>query len=127
MSVMEKSHLAKDHSVEQQEDLNGIDNLGEACFGEQNHQYEVKANRHLGCVQNFVIRKMIKIKEEVQTKDLKVQAKIIEIKEKRKKGPSDGTEERQAAKRQRRLDAREAVLARPMPEGKMTTLSTYVP
>jgi hypothetical protein len=58
----------------------------------------------------------------VQIKDEKVQAKIIEIKEKRKKAPSDENEARQAAKKQRRLDARVKVLASPAPEGRMTTL-----
>jgi uncharacterized FAD-dependent dehydrogenase len=121
MSVMTKSHLAEDHSVEKMEDLGGMGDLGED-FGERNHQDEAKADRHLGCVSNFAIRENIKSKEEVQTKDLKVQAKIVEIQEKRKRVPLEGTEARQAAKRQRRLDAREVVLARPAPVGKMTTL-----
>jgi hypothetical protein len=103
------------------EDLGGISDLIED-FGEQNHQDEAKADRHLGCVQNILSREMIKSKEEVQTKDLKVQATIIEIKEKWKKGPSDGTEVRQAAKKQRQLNTREDVLARPTPVGKMNTL-----
>jgi hypothetical protein len=100
MSVTTKSHLVEDHSVEQQEALDGIGNLGQD-FGEQNHQDESKADRRLGCVQNFARRETIKSKEEVQTKDQKVQGKIIEIKEKRKGGPSNGTEARQAAKKQR--------------------------
>ena len=88
----------------------------------RNHQDQAKADRRLGCVQNFVTRETIKSKEEVQTKDQKVQAKIIEMKAKRKRGHSEGNEACQAAKRQRRLDAREEVLAAPAPEGKMTTL-----
>jgi hypothetical protein len=52
MSVTTKSHLAEDHSVEQQEDLDGIGDLGED-FGERNHQDEAKADRHLGCVRNL--------------------------------------------------------------------------
>ena len=58
----------------------------------------------------------------MQIKSEKVQAKIVEIKEKRKKGPSDANEVRQAAKKQRRMDARAEVLAFPAPEGRMTTL-----
>jgi hypothetical protein len=121
MSVTTKSHLAEDHSVEQQEDLDGIGDLGED-FGERNHQDEAKADRRLGCVRNFATRESIKSKEEMQIKSEKVQAKIVEIKEKRKKGPSDANEARQAAKKQRRMDARAEVLAFPAPEGRMTTL-----
>jgi hypothetical protein len=121
MSITTKSHLAEDHSVEQQENLQGIGDLGED-FGERNHQDQAKADRRLGCVRNFATRETIKSKEEVHTKDQKVQDKIIAIKGKRKRGQSEGTEARQAANRQRRLDAREAVLASPPPQGKMTTL-----
>ncbi len=52
----------------------------------------------------------------------KVQARIVAIKQKRKKGPSDANEARQAAKKQRQMDARAEVLALPMPVGKMVTL-----
>ena len=121
MSVTTKSHMAEDHSIEQQEDLHGFGDLGED-FGERNHQDESKADRRLGCVRNFAIRETIKSKEEVQIKDEKVQAKIEDIKQKRKKAPSDANEARQAAKKQRRLDARVEVLASPAPEGRMTTL-----
>jgi hypothetical protein len=86
MSVTTKSRLAEDHSVEQMEDLGGIGDLGED-FGERNHQDKAKADRRLGCVRNFAIRETIKSKEEVQTKDLKVQAKIFEIKQKEKRAP----------------------------------------
>ncbi len=110
-----------DHSVEQQEDFDGIGDLGED-FGERNHQDEAKADLRLGCVRNFATRELIKSKEEVQIKSEKVQAKIVEIKEKRKKGPSDANEVRQAAKKQRRMDDRARVLAFPAPEGRMTTL-----
>jgi hypothetical protein len=55
-------------------------------------------------------------------KDEKVQAKIIEMKRKQKRGHAEGTIARQTAKRQRRLDAREEVLASPAPAGRMTTL-----
>ena len=51
-----------------------------------------------------------------------VQAKIVEIKEKRKKGPSDANEVRQAAKKQRKMDNRARVLAFPALEGRMATL-----
>ena len=73
-------------------------------------------------MRNFATRESIKSKEEVQIKSEKVQAKIVEIKEKRKKGPSDANEVRQAAKKQRRMDDRARVLAFPAPEGTMTTL-----
>jgi hypothetical protein len=69
-----------------------------------------------------VTRETIKSKEEVQMKDEKVQAKIIKIKRKRKRGHTEGTAARQNAKRQRQLDAREEVLASPAPAGRMTTL-----
>ena len=121
MSVTTKGHLAEDHSVEQQEDLDGIGDLGED-FGERNHQDEAKADRRLGCVRNFATRETIKSKEEVQIKDEKVQARIVAIKQKRKKGQLDANEDRQAAKKQRRMDARAEVLASPMPVGKMVTL-----
>jgi hypothetical protein len=39
----------EDHSMEQQEEVDGIGYLGEG-FGEGNHQDQVKADRHLGCV-----------------------------------------------------------------------------
>jgi hypothetical protein len=91
MSVTTKRHLAEDHSLEQQEDLDGIGDLGED-FGERNHQHQAKANRRLGRVRKFGTRETVESKEEVQTKDEKVQAKIIKIKGKRKKGHSEGTE-----------------------------------
>ena len=121
MSVTTKSHMTEDHSIEQQENFDGIGDLGED-FGERNHQDESKADRRLGCVRNFAMRETIKSKEEVQIKDEKVQAKIVEIRQKRKKAPSDANEARQAAKKQRRLDARVEVLALPAPDGRMTTL-----
>jgi hypothetical protein len=70
----------------------------------------------------FATRESIKSKEEVQIKSEKVQAKIIGIKEKRKKGTSDANKARQATKKQRRMDARAEGLAFPAPEGWMTTL-----
>ena len=73
--------------MEQQEALQGIGDLGED-FGERNHQDEAKADRRLGCVRNFAKKESIKSKEEVHTKDQKVQAKMIEIKKKRKRGES---------------------------------------
>jgi hypothetical protein len=84
MSVTTKSHLAEDHSVQQQEDLQGIGDIRED-FGERNHQDQAKVDRRLGCVRNFATRETIKSKEEVQVKDEKVQAKIVEIKEKRQR------------------------------------------
>ena len=121
MSVTTKSHLMEDHAVEQQQELNGFGDLGED-FGERNHQDQAKADRRLGCVRNFATREAIKSREEVQVKDEKVQAKILEIKGKRKRGLYEGTEARKAARRQRRLDARQEVLYWPSPEGRMRTL-----
>jgi hypothetical protein len=121
MSITTKSHLAEDHSVQQQEDLQGIGDIGED-FGERNHQDQAKADRRLGCVRNFATRETIKSKEEVQVKDEKVQTKIMEIKEKRKRGRCLVAEELRAARKQKRLDAREEILAPPAPEGKMVTL-----
>jgi hypothetical protein len=118
MSVTTKSHLAEDHSCEQQEDLDGIGNLGKD-FGERNHQDEAKADRRLGCVRNFAKREAIMSKEEVQTKDQKVQAKMVEIKRQRKRGQPEGTAALQTARKQRRLDARDDVLTSPAPEGTM--------
>ena len=43
MSVTTKSHLMEDHSLEQQEELDGICDLGED-FGERNHQDQAKAD-----------------------------------------------------------------------------------
>jgi hypothetical protein len=64
-----------------------LQGISDICkdFGEKNHQDQVKADRCLRCVQNFASRERIKSKEEVQVKDEKVQAKIMEIKEKRKR------------------------------------------
>jgi hypothetical protein len=121
MSVTTKSHLMEDHSLEQQEELQGFGDLGED-FGERNHQDQAKADRRLGCVRNFVAQEKLKSLEEVQAKDTKVQAKIQNIKVKRSRGHYEGTEARQVAKRRRRLDAREEVLASPAPVGRMTTL-----
>jgi hypothetical protein len=121
MSVTTKSHLAEDHSCEQQDAFDGIGDVGED-FGERNHQDEAKADRRLGCVRNFAKREGIKSKEEVQVKDEKVQAKMVQIKGKRKRGQSEGTEVRQSARRQRRLDARDEVLTSPAPVGIMITL-----
>jgi hypothetical protein len=58
----------------------------------------------LGCVRNFAAREKIKSLEEVQAKDSTVLAKISDIKVKRQRGQSEETEERQAAKEQKRLD-----------------------
>jgi hypothetical protein len=121
VSVTTKSRLAKDHSVGQQEDLEVIEDLGED-FGERNHQDEAKADRRLRCVPNFATRESIESKEEVQINSEKMQAQIVKIKEKRKKGPSDANQVRQAAKKQRRMDARAKVLAFPAPEGMMASL-----
>jgi hypothetical protein len=96
MSVTTKSHLIGDHSCEQQEELQGLGDIGED-FGERNHQDQAKADRRLGCIRNFVAREKIKSLEEVQAKDTKVQAKIIEIKVKRSREQYEGTEARQAA------------------------------
>jgi hypothetical protein len=46
----------------------------------------------------------------------------LKIKGKQKRGQSEGTEVQQAARRQRRLDARDEVLTSPAPEGIMITL-----
>jgi hypothetical protein len=97
MSVTTKSHLMVDHSLEQQEELDRIGDLGED-LGEQNHQDQAKADRRLGCIRHIATRETIKSKEEVQMKDERVQAKIIEIKRKRKRGHSKGTMTRQTAK-----------------------------
>ena len=116
-----KIHLAEDHSVKQQEALDGIGDLWE-YFGECNKQDEAKSDRLLGCLRNVATRESIKSKEGVQIKSEQVQARIVEIKEKRKKDPSDAIEVRQTAKKERRMDARAEVLAFPAPEGRMTTL-----
>jgi hypothetical protein len=73
MSITTKSHLVEDHSLEQQEELHGIGDLGED-FGERNHQDQAKADRRLGCVRNFVTRESIKSKEEVEVKSEVVKA-----------------------------------------------------
>jgi predicted RNA-binding protein with RPS1 domain len=75
------------------------------------------------CLPRDIAREFIKSKEEVQVKDEKVQAKIIQIKEKWKKGPSDVNKSQQAAtKRQRQLDARDKVMDWLAPERRITTL-----
>jgi hypothetical protein len=121
MSMTTKSHLMEDHSIEQQEEFEGIGDLGED-FGERNHQDQAKADRRLGAVRNFAAREKIKSLEEVQAKDTKVQAKIEDIKVKRQRGQNEGTQARQAAKRQKRLDARDEIADSPAPTGTMTTL-----
>jgi hypothetical protein len=67
MGVTTKSHLAEDYSLEQEEVLDRISDMGED-FGEQNHQDQVKAERLLGYVQKFGTRETIKSKKEIQTK-----------------------------------------------------------
>jgi hypothetical protein len=64
----------------------------------------------------------MKSREEVQRKNETAQAQISEIDGKRKRGPSEGTEARQAARKQQQLEARAGVLALPTPVGGMTTL-----
>jgi hypothetical protein len=73
------------------------------------------------CWPHLVVQE-IKSKEEVQIKDQNMQAKIIEIKMKWKRGPYKGTEARQATKKQQQLEAREEILALASPVGRMTTL-----
>jgi hypothetical protein len=85
MSVTTKSHLIDDHASEQQEELDGFGDIGED-FGERNHQDQAKADRRLGCVRNFAAREKLESLEEVQAKDTKVQAKILDIKVKRSRG-----------------------------------------
>jgi hypothetical protein len=43
MNMTTKSHLMEDQSLEQQEELDGIGDLGED-FGEKNHQDQAKAD-----------------------------------------------------------------------------------
>jgi hypothetical protein len=64
----------------------------------------------------------VKSKEEVQRKDEKVQAKMIEIKERWKRGHCQGTEACQATRKQLRSEAREAILTSPPSLAKMTML-----
>ena len=116
-----KSHWSGDHSVEQQEALEGIGGMGEDC-GERNHQDEAKADRCLGCVRHFPTRESVKSKKEVQRKDQKMQAKIVEIEGKRKRGHLEGTKARQAARKARRLEAREEILTSAPPVGGITAL-----
>ena len=97
MSTTTKSHLIEDHDTEQQEEIDGLGDLGKD-FGERNHQDQAKADHRLGCVRNFAAREKIKSLEEVQAKDTKVQAKIIDIKVKWQRGHNEGSEARQAAK-----------------------------
>jgi hypothetical protein len=121
MSITTKSHFGGCHAVEQQEELEGLGDMGEDA-GERNHQDEAKADRRLGAVRNFATRETTKSGEEVQRKNETVQAKISKIDGKRKRGLSEGTEARQAARKQQRLEARAGVLALPAPVGRMTTL-----
>ncbi len=51
-----------------------------------------------------------------------MEAKIAQLVDKNKRKPSGETEARQAAKRQKRIEAREAALACPAPNGTMKTL-----
>jgi hypothetical protein len=60
--------------------------------------------------------------EEVQVRDEKVEAKILDIKGKCKRRLYKGTEARQATRRQRQLDARQEVLDLLSLEGRMRTL-----
>jgi hypothetical protein len=55
MLVTTKSHLAQDHYVQQQEDLQGIGDIGKN-FGEWHHQDQAKVDRCLGCVPNLATR-----------------------------------------------------------------------
>jgi hypothetical protein len=59
--------------------------------------------------------KKIKSLEEVQVKDEKVQAKIMNIQIKRQRGPNEGSAARQAAKQQKRLDTRNEIMLQWVP------------
>ncbi len=61
-------------------------------------------------------------KDEVKRKNPKVEAKIAQLVDMNKRKPSGETKAPQAAKRQKRIEAREAALACPAPDGMMKTL-----
>jgi hypothetical protein len=83
LSITPKSHVMDAHSCEQQQLFKGIGDLEES-FGERNHQLESIADRRYGGTRDFAEREKIKSREQAQFNHPDVQAKISNIKEKRK-------------------------------------------
>jgi hypothetical protein len=112
LPITPKSHVKEDHSCEQQVHFKGIGDLDES-FGERNHQHESIADRRHGGTRDFALREKIKAKEEAQLNHPKVQDRVEAIKTKRKRNyevTRSGVQETAAEKRQRREEARAAVL-----------------
>ena len=120
MSVTPETHVMDDHSIQQLIATHGFADLGEDA-GERNHQDEAKADRRLGAILDYAQQEAFKSKDEVKKKNPKVEAKIEQLVDKNKRKPLWDTEARQAAKRQKRIEARETALACPAPNGTMTT------
>jgi hypothetical protein len=93
-----------------------------ANFGERNHQHEAKADRRIGAIRDYAKKEAFKSKDEVRKKNPKVEAKIAELKIKNKRKSNGEVEGRDAIKRQKRIEAREAALACPEPYDTMKTL-----
>jgi hypothetical protein len=90
---------------------------------ERNYQDESKADRYLGAVRNYIMRKEdFKSRDEFRKKNPVIQEKISQLREKNKSKTSGDAEVQQMAKHQKQIDAREEALSSPAPEGKMKTL-----
>ena len=84
-----KGHLIEDHAIEQQQLFNGIGDLEES-FGEHNHQSETIADRCHGGTHDFRIKEKMKSYEKAKFSHPKVEAKIEDIKDKRKRKTKEG-------------------------------------
>ncbi len=73
-------------------------------------------------IRDYAQKEAFKSKDKVKKKNPKVEAKIGWLVDKNKRKSSGDTEARQAAKRQKRIEAREVALACPAPDGTMKTL-----
>jgi hypothetical protein len=121
MSITPKTHVMEDHSITKLVATHGFTDLGKDA-GERNHQDEAKADIWLGAIRDYAKKEAFKSKDEVRKNKPKVEAKIAELKIKDKRKSNGEVEGREAVKRQKRIEAREAALACPAPYGTMKTL-----
>jgi hypothetical protein len=121
MSITPKTHVMEDHSITKLVATHRFADLGKDA-GERNHQDEAKAKRRLGAIRDYAKKEAFKSKDEVRKKNPKVKGKIAELKIKNKQKSNGEVEGREAAKRQKRIETREAALACPAPYGTMKTL-----
>jgi hypothetical protein len=116
LSITPKSHIQGMHAAAQQRLHRGIGDLDES-FGERNHQYESIADRRHGGTRDFARREKIKSKEQANFSHADVKAKVLSLQLKRKRPPRDefGVQVEAAMKKQKRAEARAAILELEVP------------